>query len=78
MEGVIWVTWPNKRPSTSPGEEEMRWINEARVGPEIAIFSNGGSSMETVETKREGGREGGFSETVDHLLSFVAKCNAVV
>lgn len=35
FEGVIWVTWPKRRPSMSPGEEETRWSKEAKVGPEI-------------------------------------------
>lgn len=39
------LMWPNMRPSTSPAEEESRWIIEANVGPNIAIFSNGRSSM---------------------------------
>lgn len=45
FEGAMCVTWPNRRPSTAPGENEKRWIMEARVGPEIAIFCRGRSSM---------------------------------
>lgn len=39
------VTWPKRRPSTAEEAVEKRWIKEASVGPEIAIFCNGGSSM---------------------------------
>lgn len=45
LEGAMWVTWPNKRPSTAPEENEKRWIREARVGPDIAIFCRGWSPM---------------------------------
>lgn len=52
VEGVRWVTWPNKRPSTSPREVVMRCIKADNVGPDIVIFWNGRSSM-----ARERGRE---------------------
>lgn len=45
LEGQMWVTWPKRRPSMSAGDEEKRWMREARVGPEICIFCNGRSSM---------------------------------
>lgn len=45
LRGVMWVTWPKRRPSMEEGEVEKRWRREANVGPEIAIFCNGGSSM---------------------------------
>lgn len=34
------MTWPSMNPSTSPRDEENRWIIEASVGPDIAIFCN--------------------------------------
>lgn len=52
VEGVRRDTWPNRRPSIGPGDEENRWIKEARVGPDIAIFSIGRSSM-AKERERE-------------------------
>ncbi|KAK8586276.1 hypothetical protein V6N13_082089 [Hibiscus sabdariffa] len=39
------VMWPKRRPSTSAGEEERRWIMEARVGPDMANLCNTRSSM---------------------------------
>lgn len=44
LRGVRRVTWPKRRPSRGEGEVEKRWMREARVGPEIAIFCNGGGS----------------------------------
>lgn len=38
------VMWPYNRPSTSPGEDENRWIIDVNVGPEMEIFCNGGRS----------------------------------
>lgn len=35
LVGIWTVTWPKRRPSMSPGEEETRWSKEAKVGPEI-------------------------------------------
>jgi len=55
VEGVRWVTWPNKRPSTSPREVVMRYIKADNVGPDIVIFWNGRSSMAR-EIERERGR----------------------
>lgn len=57
VEGVRWVTWPNKRPSTSPREVVMRCIKADNVGPDIVIFWNGRSSMAR-ERGREREREG--------------------
>jgi hypothetical protein len=54
---VRWVTWPNKRPSTSPREVVMRCIKADNVGPDIVIFWNGRSSMAR-ERGREREREG--------------------
>lgn len=53
VEGVRRDTWPYRRPSIGPGEVENRWIKEARVGPDIAIFSMGRSSMAEGEKERE-------------------------
>ena len=53
VEGVRRDTWPYRRPSIGPGEVENRWIKEARVGPDIAIFSMGRSSMALRERERE-------------------------
>ncbi|PPR96589.1 hypothetical protein GOBAR_AA24068 [Gossypium barbadense] len=36
VEGAMKVTWPKRRPSTSAGEVERRWIMEERAGPDIA------------------------------------------
>jgi hypothetical protein len=46
---VTKVTWPKRRPSIEEDEVvvEKRWISEASVGPEIAIFCNGGRSSMT-------------------------------
>ena len=45
-KGVVSETWPKRRPSTAPEEEEeQRWIKEAKIGPEIATFCNDSSSM---------------------------------
>lgn len=58
VEGVRWVTWPNKRPSTSPREVVMRCIKADNVGPDIVIFWNGRSSMaRQIERERESERE---------------------
>lgn len=58
VEGVRWVTWPNKRPSTSPREVVMRCIKADNVGPDIVIFWNGRSSMaREIERERESERE---------------------
>lgn len=54
VEGVRRDTWPYRRPSIGPGEVENRWIKEARVGPDIAIFSMGRSSMAERERESEG------------------------
>ena len=35
------VTWPKRRPWREEGAVEKRWMWEARVGPEVAIFCNG-------------------------------------
>lgn len=43
------ATWPKRRPSTSPEEEVKRWMIEARVGPEMEIFSTGVSSAMAIE-----------------------------
>lgn len=52
-----WVTWPNKRPSTSPREVVMRCIKADNVGPDIVIFWNGRSSMaREIERERESER----------------------
>ncbi|KAK8578282.1 hypothetical protein V6N13_090949 [Hibiscus sabdariffa] len=45
VEGAMRVRWPKRRPSASAGEEERRWIMEARVGPEMANLCNTRSSM---------------------------------
>lgn len=58
VEGVRRVTWPNKRPSTSPREVAMRCIKADNVGPDIVIFWNGRSSMAR-ERERERRREVG-------------------
>lgn len=44
-KGVTSETWPKRRPSTAPEEEEKRWIKEAKIGPEIATFCKDLSSM---------------------------------
>lgn len=36
------VTWPNRRPSISPGEEANRSMMEARAGPEMEILEKSG------------------------------------
>lgn len=53
VEGVRRDTWPKRRPSMGPDEEENRCIREARVGPDIAIFSTGRSSMAEHERERD-------------------------
>jgi hypothetical protein len=49
LRGVTKVMWPKRRPSIEEDEVvvEKRWISEASVGPEIAIFCNGGRSSMT-------------------------------
>ncbi|WVZ16083.1 hypothetical protein V8G54_009065, partial [Vigna mungo] len=63
-EGVVgrWVTWPKRRPWMAEGEVEKRWMREASVGPEIAIFCNGGSSMAAL---RESGENNGSLFTTE-------------
>lgn len=58
LSGVTEVTWPKRRPSIEEGEVEKRWIREASVGPEIAIFCNGGSSMTAAHGGESREREG--------------------
>jgi hypothetical protein len=53
VEGERRATWPKRRPSRGPEEEEKRWIREARVGPEIAILSMGGSAIALCERESE-------------------------
>lgn len=36
------MRWPKRRPSIEEVAVEKRWIREASVAPEIAIFGNGG------------------------------------
>lgn len=55
----MWMTWPNNKPSTVPGDDANRWIMEAKVGPDIAILCRGRSSMALLlrgltQTQREG------------------------
>lgn len=47
------VMCPYNRPSTSPDEDENRWIIDVNVGPEIAIFCNGGRSSFVVLVSEE-------------------------
>lgn len=35
------MTWPKRRPSMSPWEDEKDWSIEERFGPEIESFSIG-------------------------------------
>lgn len=56
--------WPKRRPSKSAGEDERRWIIEASVGPDIAIFCKTRSPMtrEIRETESYG-----YAVTKRHL-----------
>lgn len=73
VEGVRWVTWPNKRPSTSPREVVMRCIKADNVGPDIVIFWNGRSSMaREIERERERTK---FHSKVNDLHSFIEQIN---
>ena len=70
VEGVRRVTWPNKRPSTSPREVAIRCIKADNVGPDIVIFWNGRSSMaREIEREREVGRSVGVGR--DECVFFV-------